>query len=623
MIKRNILLLLALLGVFAASLRAQSIPCVTPSTVVYDTLCGDGLDYRFFGMTGGVANRITTAGTYRDTIVTDAGCDSIVTLHLYVVTSNAVYDTACDSYIFDSRTYTESEVVFGAPYIAFNGDYVCVLSDTLYLTINKSVHTYTDTTVCDSLQFWGLPFNVSGIYTRDSVLMDNGCYRYDTLELTIVTGSFGSFVQTACDSFMWHGTRYIRTGHYNYRYTNIKGCPSCDTLHLTISSGSFNNVVTSACDSYTWPTNGVTYTATDSVVYRYYSSDAFCYSADTLRVTIYKSAHDTIIDTACDIYAFNVNSYNRSMDTTMKVGNTAVGSCDSIVTLKVTVFHSYKRSIDSVVCDSLLWSGSWRDTSGSYITFIAGPIDNCDTSVTLNLTVNNSHTHAFYMVTYQMPYVYGDSTWSESGSYVYHGSTYQGCDSVVTINLEIIDTAHVWTPDSSLRHWSPDIHIYSYGNRAILLSHYNADSNYMSFYECRWYRDGVYLKAPSRDYYVESTGTLLPGSYWVEVALNIQRTDWALSDTITIAPSDKQFAAKPSVKVSPNPVMNGNTFNVSVGNVDNEATLSLYDMQGRLCWSGTSQEANVTVDAKLNTGVYVLQLSAPGFEPVMRKVVVR
>ena len=219
---------------------------------------------------------------------------------------------------------------------------------------------------------------------------------------------------------------------------------------------------------------------------------------------------------------------------------------------------------------------------------------------------------------------YGDSLWTESGHYLYRGTTYQGCDSIVDITLEIIDSAHVWVPDSTIAHWTPDVHIYSYANRMLLVSHYNNDStNYMNYYEYRWYRDGVDLRAASIDYYVEPEGELQPGRYWVEVALNVQRTDWAVSDTLTVAPSAKAIGSKPQITVAPNPVQSGAAFTVSLGGVDKEATLCLYDVQGRLCWTATAQDNSVVVDTKLPAGVYVLQLSQRGAEPVMRKVVVR
>ena len=113
-----------------------------------------------------------------------AGCDSVVTLTLTVIpqpVTTDLYETACDKFAWQGKTYTASQNIVTKHTTALGGDSTV----TMHLTINHS--------------------------------------------------NTGSETQTAIGRYEWHGQTYTKSGDYQYTLTNAAGCDSVVTLHLTIT----------------------------------------------------------------------------------------------------------------------------------------------------------------------------------------------------------------------------------------------------------------------------------------------------------------------------------------------------------------------------------------------------
>ena len=114
-----------------------------------------------------------------------------------------------------------------------------------------------------------------------------GCDSIATLDLTIITSSSGTDVQTACNSFTWaNGVTYTASNNSaRDTLTNAAGCDSIATLDLTIITSSSGTDVQTACNSFTWA-NGVTYTASNNTARDTLTNAAGCDSIATLDLTI-------------------------------------------------------------------------------------------------------------------------------------------------------------------------------------------------------------------------------------------------------------------------------------------------------------------------------------------------
>ncbi|MFY7965827.1 MAG: T9SS type A sorting domain-containing protein [Chitinophagaceae bacterium] len=269
------------------------------------------------------------------------GCDSLVTLNLIINTSthNVTTQTACDSYVWNGRTYKASTTDTFS-YVNSNG---CASVDTLYLTINNSTSTLTTASACGSYT-WLLNSQVytsSGTYTVASTNAA-GCTHIDSLVLTINTPTNNVTTTSACDSYMWNGRTYTTTTTDTFSYVNSNGCASVDTLFLTINSGTFTTNSQTVCDSLVW--NSVTYKISGIYVHNYNNTNG-CASADTLFLTVNNSSTSTTNQTACGSYLWNGITYTTSGTYNWK-GTNAVG-CDSTAILNLSILSNI-ASIDII-----------------------------------------------------------------------------------------------------------------------------------------------------------------------------------------------------------------------------------------------------------------------------------
>jgi hypothetical protein len=128
---------------------------------------------------------LTAAGTYADTLLSTAGCDSIVnlTLNVLVPTSSSISASICQgqSYTFGSQTLTSAgsytDVVPNAA--------GCDSTITLALAVNAPSASSSTVTACaNTYQFGGQSLTASGTYTN-TVLNAAGCDSVITLNLTL------------------------------------------------------------------------------------------------------------------------------------------------------------------------------------------------------------------------------------------------------------------------------------------------------------------------------------------------------------------------------------------------------------------------------------------------------
>ena len=242
----------------------------------------------------------------------------------------------------------------------------------------------------------------------------------------------------------WAGTSaypYWQSGIYTTgtHFTTIHGCDSTIILDLTINNSPTTIETHVACDSFTWIQNGVTYynSQIDSVNY---TNQYSCDSTVTLDLTINNSTSSTDTHVACDEFMWNCdgNLYTASNNTATYTYTNAAG-CDSTVTLDLTINNSTTSIDPQIACDSYTWiDGVTYTTSNNSATWITTNAAGCSNIETLNLTINNSTT-SISNVTACDNYTWNGTTYSQIGVGVYTYSTTAstGCDSTATLYLTI------------------------------------------------------------------------------------------------------------------------------------------------------------------------------------------
>ena len=339
----------------------------------------------------------TAAGEYKDTLTSAAGGDSIVVLTLKVIPTeiNVGYTTSIKEgqiYLFGCDTLTKAGTYKDTLITDAGGDSIVAL------TLNVLATTKLDTTIvtCDSLEWIKGTLTTSGDYI-DTIANVAGGDSIVTLHLTINYSTTGKEIIKACDSYTWHGKDYTATGSYIDTLVNTAGCDSIVTLDLTINhSYDTTLLAVTECDSLRWTDAAFgfdTLIVTSGTYVHTFVLATGCDSVVTLPVTINYSAksEETPVEECNSYYWKNADTTITTSGTYTHVFKTVLG-CDSVVTLQATIHYSdttVKPTPTEPVCNSYYWSEA--DTtitkSGTY-THVFQNQYGCDSVVTFTVTIN-------------------------------------------------------------------------------------------------------------------------------------------------------------------------------------------------------------------------------------------
>ena len=341
----------------------------------------------------------TQSGVYTGTT---ANCvTESLNLTITPSSTNTTTASACNSYTWNGQTYTQSGV--------YTGTTANCVTESLNLTITPSSTNTTTASACDSYVWNGTTYTQSGVYTGTTA----NCVT-ESLDLTITPSSTNTTTATACDTYTWNGTTYTASGVYTGTTTN---CVT-ESLNLTITPSSTNTTTAAACNSYTW--NGTTYTSSGV----YTGTTANCVT-QALNLTIIPNSTNTTTATACDSYTWNGTTYTA---TGVYTGTTA--NCVTQA-LNLTITPSSTNTTTVSACNNYTWNGQAYTQSGVY----TGTTANCVTQA-LNLTINTNTSSSISQTaldTYTWPV--NNQAYTTTGAYTAVIPNASGCDSTITLNL--------------------------------------------------------------------------------------------------------------------------------------------------------------------------------------------
>ena len=575
------------------------------------------------------ANSYTNEGYYFQGWSTEANGDVVyndgatVTLDgditLYAVWSSSCSDvvastsiTACDSYSWRNSTYRATGVYNDTVINAIPGG--CDSVYQLVLTINNSTTGVDIQTACDSYTWHGTTYTASTSTPTYTTTNASGCDSTVTLNLTINNSTTGVDVQTACDSYTWiDGNTYTAsTSTPTYTTTNAAGCDSTVTLNLTINNSTTGVDVQTACDSYTW--HGTTYTASTSTPTYTTTNAAGCDSTVTLNLTINNSTTGVDVQTACDSYTWHGTTYTASTSTPTYTTTNAAG-CDSTVTLNLTINNSTTGVDVQTACDEFTWINDVTYTaSNDTATYVLTNAAGCDSTVTLNLTVNYSS------YSYDTVLTSGSFTWIDGNTYTVGDTTVTfvttnvaGCDSIMSIHIVIVDD-------------KPVPQIVSYDNLEMRVIH-NYDTIYVDYDAYQWYRNGEPIEGATEDYFKNEDESPLDGCYYVMVPIDAEGTNWVMSNVLCFNNEgiDEVEQNEVSLTVSPNPVRRGHTLRIETSLKEEQlygAKLEVYDILGVKMYEQTMAQPVHLLNADFPSGSYVVRIrTEKGIVSVKRFVV--
>ena len=353
---------------------------------IYDTTCQNvryqnyNIDQVFVtpGETDIVANTLSSAG-----------CDSLVTLHLFVrpQITNEIEVNTCGQYIWGDSIYT-----------------------------NSGIHTKTFTAA-------------------------NGCDSVVTLTLIIKPSDSTNIYAVACEEYIWDGVPYTQSGTYQQTYTNMFQCDSIITLHLTINPAYHEDLVVSACEEYTL--NSETFHESGDYTQQYTTANG-CDSIFNLHLTIHNSQNVVLQDEVCAGSAYTLNGFDtlfvETGEYTLTHSDTTVYGCDSTTVLHLTVKPVFNTLLESSICynENYEFNGQSLTESGTYTANLSS-VTGCDSIITLHLTVfpqqiDTITAHTCYNVSYHnIGFDIYNPT--ESGFHYSHDYDMHDCDSTTVLHL--------------------------------------------------------------------------------------------------------------------------------------------------------------------------------------------
>jgi hypothetical protein len=404
------------------------------SVTINETICSN--DSLVFG-----GQTLMNSGTYTETFVNMAGCDSVVTLELVVNQAEliTIQDTICEgeayqfgnTAILQAGTYTDSlQTTLGC-------DSIIVLELNVIPTETSTQNVFLCTG--DSVAFGGAFYSTSGVY-MDTLTSVTGCDSIAVLELIVGNTDTLEVSDIICsgDSVVFGTQVLTQTGLYTEIFTSTGGCDSIVTMELEVVQSTSSQISETICANESIEFGGQNIT-TSGVYYDTIINAAGCDSVITFTLTVLPEMIDTLAQTICsgDSVMFGGIAYSQTGLFTDSL-QSATG-CDSIVVLDLTVLMPFDTIVNESICNgsSLIFGTQTITQPGTYTETFQN-IYGCDSVVTAIVGFGNSSDTAVVEEICQGEfYTFGSQVLTETGSYTETFTNASGCDSTVTLTLSV------------------------------------------------------------------------------------------------------------------------------------------------------------------------------------------
>ena len=365
----------------------------TSFTAIFDSILFDttinatinaGETYTEFGFD------VNEEGTYTRILITEDGCDSIVTLSLSII---PVFNTELSATICQGQTYTE------------NG------------------------------------FNVSEAGTYTQILTaSNGFDSIVTLSLNVLPIFNTELYATICQGQVYNenGFNVSEAGVYTQTLTSVNGCDSIVTLSLNVNPTFNTELSANICQGQVYNENG--FNVSEAGVYTQTLTSANgCDSIVTLTLNVNPTFNTELSATICEGQVYNEQGFNVSEAGVYTQTLTSANGCDSIVTLTLNVNPTFNTELSATICQGQVYNEQGFNVSEAGVyTQTLQTINGCDSVVTLTVSVNPTFdTTINATINAGETYAEYGFNESEAGTYVQNLQTEFGCDSTITLVLSV------------------------------------------------------------------------------------------------------------------------------------------------------------------------------------------
>ena len=373
-------------------------------------------------------------------------CTQSDTLYLTIHHSTSSIDTidACDSTVWHNVKYTYS-TTWPIYYVPGGNTYGCDSIVHLNLTIKRSSYPhYSSVRGCDSVMVFGNQYyedtTVSYLFYGENAV---GCDSIETVHLYVQHTTHEASFMVACDEYYWHGQFITQTPvePLVYSHSDWYGCVSTDTLFLTINHASTSVDFIEACDSVIWHGTKYTY-STDIPSYEVPGGNQYgCDSTVELNLTIHHSSHPSYRTMrVCDSVSLWDQTFTQDTIILHVLPNANVYGCDSSERISLYVTHTTHTATVVDTCNWYSWHYQmYTQTPDTLPVYTHTDYNGCTSSDTLYLTIHYdvTTTDTITLTDADFPYDYNGEIIQGEGNYNIVLTTDAGCDSTIQLHVEV------------------------------------------------------------------------------------------------------------------------------------------------------------------------------------------
>lgn len=319
------------------SCRGVAMKKIIVNPTYYDTIYASICDNQVYN--DGLFN-VDSAGIYTWRGSTDCNCDSVKVLILTVhpTYDTLIYDTICNGDEYTRFNFFEDSAgVYTQHLQSING---CDSIVTLNLYVKPTHSINIDAEICDNeiYTLYGFEENQTGIYTHNEVNIYE-CDSIFSLNLTVHPTYNYTIDAEICENEFYNENNFStnEAGVYTQHLQTIQGCDSIVNLDLIVHP-IYNDTIRAELCGYAYDDNGF-YEEESGFYTQHLQTINDCDSIVNLDLTIF----DVFIDTLnVDIYkgdSYEGYGFNETEEGEYTRVLTDINGCDSVYVLLLNVIH--------------------------------------------------------------------------------------------------------------------------------------------------------------------------------------------------------------------------------------------------------------------------------------------
>lgn len=335
-------------------------------------------------------------GTYRVSLLTREGCDSVINLSLRVRPKlfNNISASICagEQYQFGKRILNQTGIYMDTLSSRISG---CDSIVRLDLQVARSEQTVLNRSICkgESYSFDGKDLSTPGTY-YDTIRNANFCPIVFELRLSINPIFRDTVRATICEgeTYAFGKNNLSRPGFYSYRLASAQGCDSVQYLQLKVLPSYSDSLLAPICVGDTFRFGQLKFYQEGRYPIRL-STRLGCDSTLLVKIVHYPVQTDTFPVSLCTGDTFRLGRLKYFQTGLYPISLRDRNACDSTLYIKVTRNPRYQLNTEQALCGgrSIRFGSQTLNRSGTYIETFRSRAG-CDSLVTLRLNLEQIDT---------------------------------------------------------------------------------------------------------------------------------------------------------------------------------------------------------------------------------------